>query len=93
MEGGDEVEQGKCASFTQGIEDLVDAGDGELSEGADGIQLLIIYGDADASILLGDGYHGAGIRRSRMLDETGGKRLVDDSIGFLGQDRVHPVGA
>ena len=46
VEGGDGIEQGKDASFTQGIEDLVDAGDGELSERADGIQLLAIHGDA-----------------------------------------------
>ena len=59
VEGGDEVEQGKYASFTQGIEDLVDAGDEELSEGADGVQLLVV--DGDASILLGDGCHEAGI--------------------------------
>ena len=28
-----------------------------------------------------------------MLDEAGGQVLVDDGIGFLGQDRVRPVGA
>ena len=61
-----------------------------MSEGADGVQLLVVDGDADASILPGDGCHGAGVWRSRMLDEDGGQALVDDGIGFLGQDRVHP---
>lgn len=43
VKGGDEVEQ-----------DLVDAGEGELSEGIDGVQLLITYDDAGVSILLGE---------------------------------------
>ena len=48
----------KHASFTQGVEDVVDAGDREWHEGADGVQLLVI---GDASVVLGDGDHWAGV--------------------------------
>ena len=50
VEGGDQVEQGKNTAFAQGVEDLIDAGVGELFEGADGVQLLIVDGDGEASI-------------------------------------------
>ena len=39
VEGGDQVEKGENAAFAQGVQDLVDAGDGKLSEGADGCLL------------------------------------------------------
>ena len=79
-------------SFAQGVEDLVDATGGKLSEGADGVQLLTIdY--ADDSIFLGDSYHWAGLWGSGMLDEAGGQVPVDDNIHLLGKDRVHPIGA
>ena len=52
----------KNAAFAQGVQDLVDAGDGKLTEGADGVQLLVVDGDSDASILFRNGDHGAGIR-------------------------------
>ena len=61
VEGGAEVEQGEDPSFAQGVEDLVDAEDGGLSEGANGAQLLTIDGDAGASIFLGDDDHWAGV--------------------------------
>ena len=93
VERGDEVEQERDAPFAQGIEDLVNAGDGESSEGADGVQLLVVDGDVDASILLGGDNHWAGIWSSGMPDEAGGQILVDDGIGFFGQDWVHPAAA
>ena len=40
MERGYKVEQGEYASFSQGIEDLVDVGDEELSEGDDHVKRL-----------------------------------------------------
>ena len=79
----------KRASFTQGVEDFVNAGDWELREGADVVQFLQICGDA--SIFLGDGDHWAVVWRSRVLDEAGGQVLVYDSIRLLGKDRVHLV--
>ena len=39
-----QVEKGENAAFAQGVQDLVDAGDGKLSEGADGVQLLVVDG-------------------------------------------------
>ena len=93
VEGGDEVAQGKYASVAQGSNDLVNAGDGGLSEGPDGVQLLVVDGDADASILPGNGYHWAGVWRSGMPDEAGGQVLIDDGIGLFGQDWVYHVGA
>ena len=60
VEGGDQVEKGKNVAFAQGVQDLVDAGDGKLSEGADGVQLLVVDGFSDASILLRNADHGAG---------------------------------
>ena len=54
MAGGDEIDPGEDASFAQGVGGLVDVGDGKFSWGADGVQLLRIGGDADASIFLGD---------------------------------------
>ena len=62
VERGDQVEEGENAPFSQCIKDLVAAGDGKLSEGADGVQLLVVDGDADTAVLLRDGDHGAGIR-------------------------------
>ena len=44
VEGGDQVKKGKNAAFAQGVQDLVDARDGKLSEGADGVQLLVVDG-------------------------------------------------
>ena len=43
-------------------------GDGKLSDGADGVQLLLV-GYSDASILFRSGVHGAGIGRSGVLDQ------------------------
>ena len=60
VEGGDQVEKGKNAAFAQGVQDLVFPGDGKLSDGADGVQLLLV-GYSDASILFRSGDHGAGI--------------------------------
>ena len=61
VERGDQVEEGENAPFSQKIEDLVDARDGELSEGARGIQLPRVDGDADTRpVRVGD--HGAGLR-------------------------------
>ena len=91
VEGGDQVENGENAAFAQGVQDLVDAGDGKLSEGADGVQLLVVDGDPDASILLGDGDHGAGVGRSGMLDQAGGQVLVKDGVRLFGEYGVYPV--
>lgn len=43
MERRYEVEQGEYVSFSQGIEDFVDAGDGNLFKRVDRLKLLVIY--------------------------------------------------
>ena len=45
-------EQGEDASFAQRVQDLVDAGDGGLSEGADDVELLLVNRDENASVFL-----------------------------------------
>ena len=42
MKRGNQVEEGKHAPIAKGVEDLVDAGGGELSEGADGAQRIVV---------------------------------------------------
>ena len=51
------IEQGRYASFSQGIKDLVGVGDGELAQGIDGVELLVADRYPDVAILLGDGDH------------------------------------
>ena len=87
------VEQGKHAFFSQGIKDIVDAGDGELAQGADGVMLLVVHCYPGVAIILGNGDHGAGVRRGRVLNEACGQLFVKYSIGLLGEDRVDSVGA
>ena len=84
MERRHKVEQGKYTSFSQGIKDFVDAGDGEL---------LVVHLYPDVAILLGDGDHGAGVRRCRVLNEACSQVLAEYSIGLLNEDSVDPVGA
>ena len=43
----EDVEQGKYASFSQGIKDLVDAGGGELAQRADGVDLVVVHRYSD----------------------------------------------
>ena len=84
MERRHKVEQGKYTSFSQGIKDFVDAGDGEL---------LVVHLYPDVAILLGDGDHGAGVRRCRVLNKACCQVLVEYSIGLLGEDRGDQVEA
>ena len=76
MEGGDEVEQGEDTPFAQSVQDLVNARNGELSEGADGIYLLAVARDSNASVFLRKIYHGSRVRQSGVLDEPGRKVTV-----------------
>ena len=69
------------------------AGDGKLAQGADGIELLVVHRYPDVAILLGDGDHGAGVRRGRVLNKACGQALVEYSIRLLSEDRVDTVGA
>ena len=93
VEGGNQVEQGEDAAFAEGVENLVDAGDGELSEGADGVQLLVVNGDADASVFLRYGDHGAGVGGGGALDQDVGQVLVEDGGRLFGEDGVDAVWA
>ena len=86
------VEQGNFASFCQGIKDLVDAGDGELPQEDDGMELFVVHRYLDVAFLLEDGDHGAGVRRGRVLNKACGQVLVEHSIDLLGEDMVDPVG-
>ena len=55
----DQVEERKNAPSSQGIEDLVDAGDGDLPEGADGVQVLVVDCHADTAVFFRDSNHQA----------------------------------
>lgn len=82
----DAVKQGECTPFVHGVDFVVDAGDEELAMRAGGVELLVVHCSSDVAVFLGDGDHRAGVRRHRVLDETGGQVLVDYSIGLLGED-------
>ena len=71
------VEQGKFTPFSQEIKELFDAGDGELAQGADGVELLVVHRYPDVALLLGDGDHRPGVRRGRVLNEAYGQVLVE----------------
>lgn len=49
MERRHEVEHGEGASFSKIIEDLVDAGNEELSKGAEGVGLHVVHGISGVS--------------------------------------------
>ena len=80
MERENQVEQGEGATFAQGVENLVDAGDGELSEGAGGVQLLVGNGDPDASVFFRYGDHVTEVGGGGVLDQAGGQVLVEDGV-------------
>lgn len=87
VEGGDGVEQRKQACFAQGI-DVVNTGNGGLSERADGVRLLTVDGDADIFIILEGVAHGAGAGISLVLDESGGQVVAEGGVCHLGDDWV-----
>ena len=91
VERGYWVEQGEHPSFSQGIEDLVDAGDGKLSEGADSVKLFVVDRNPDVAVFLRYRYHRAGVREGRMLDEASGQVLVEYGVGLFGKDGVDAV--
>lgn len=82
------LNRGKVASFSQGIEDLVDARDGELSEGADWVELLVVDRNSDADIFVRNRYHRGGVRRSGVLDEVGRQVLVKHVVDLFSEDGV-----
>ena len=91
VERGYQVEQEEDASFSQGIEDIVDAVDGELSEGADCVNLLVVGRNPDVAVFLRNRYHRAGVRGDRMLDEASGQVLVEYGVGLFDKDGVDAV--
>lgn len=68
MERRYRVEQKEYVPLSQGIEDFVDAGGGNLSKGADRVKLLVIGRSSDVTVMFRDRYHWAGVRGSRRLD-------------------------
>ena len=90
VERGYEVEQGDDASFSHGIEDLVDVGD-ELFEGADRVKLLIVGRNPNVAVFLRNHYHRAGVRRDRKLDEASGKVMVEYGVDLFGKNGVDAV--
>ena len=64
-----------------------------MAQEADDIELLVVHRDPDVTSLIGDGDHGAGVRRGRVPNEACGQVLVKYSIGLPGKDRAEPVGA
>ena len=65
--------------------------DGQLVEGADLFQFLVVNGDPNASRLLWDGHQRARIRGGRVLDQACREVLVQGGANFIGQDRVDPM--
>ena len=84
-----EVEQREDAPLAQGFQDFVDTGDVKLTERADGVELLVVYHYSDVAVFLGDGDHGAGVRRCRVLGEAGGQVLVEYHIFLLAEDGIN----
>ena len=64
--------KGEDASFSQGIEDLVDVGDGELSEGVDRVKRFVVDRNPDDAVFLRNRYHRAGVRGGRRLNDASG---------------------
>ena len=78
-------------SFSQENEDLVYAGDGKLSEGANRVKLLVVDRNPDVAVFLRNRYHRAGVRGGRMLDEASGQVLGEYGVGLFGKDGFHAV--
>ena len=70
MEQKKQVEQRKHPSPAQRVQDLVHAGDGQLAEAADTVEVLVIDGDSNASGRLLDDPQRARILRGRVLDQA-----------------------
>ena len=88
-----EVEQGEDAAFSYAVEDLVDAGDGQLAQGADGVKLFVVGGYSNVGVFLGNGDHRAGVWRSGVLDQADSQILVEHIVGLHGEKRVDAVRA
>ena len=92
MERRNQVEQGKHASFSRRVQDPVHARDGQLTEAADLVELLVFDGDPNASRLLQDDHPWARIWRGRVLDQACREVLVQGGVKFLGQNWADPMG-
>lgn len=68
-----DIEQGEYTPLGRGAKYLVDAGDGGLAKRADGVELLVVHRSPDVAF---SSWRcrpwGSGVRRVRVLDETGG---------------------
>ena len=76
MERRKQVEQGKHPTLAQRVQDLVHAGDRQLTEAADLVKFLVVDVDPNASTLLRDGHQRVRIRRARVLDRAGREVLI-----------------
>ena len=93
MKQRNQIEQGKYPSLTQGVQDLVHAGDGELAEGADLVEFLLVDEDPNAPRLIRDDHQRDRIRRGRVLCQACREVLVQGGVNFLRQNRVDPLGS
>ena len=93
MEQRHEIKQGEDAALSEGVEDLIDAGDGQLAQGVDGVKPLVVHGYSNVAVFLGNGEHRAGVWGSGVLDQAGNQVLVEHSAGLLGENRVDAVRA
>ena len=87
------IGQGEDATLSKGIEDLIDAGDEQLAQGADGAKPFVVHGFSNIAVFLGNGDHRAGVRRIGVLDQVGSQIFVEHSVGLLVKNRVDAVWA
>ena len=93
MERGNQVKQGKPPFSAQGLYDFVHAGNCQLTELADLVELLEVHRDPHAAGRLRDDHQRARIWRSRVLDQSSCEVLVERRVHFLDQNRVDALGS
>ena len=74
---------------------MVQAGNRQLAELADLIELLVVHRGPHAPIFIllnRDDYHRARMWRSRVLDQPSREVLVEDRVHFFGQNKVYAMG-
>ena len=91
MERGNQVKQGKPPFSAQGLYDFVHAGNCQLTELADLVELLEVHRDPHAAGRLRDDHQRARMWRCRVLNQSTHEVLVGGRVHFFGRDRVHAM--
>ena len=89
----EEVEHGENRTAAEGVEHLVDAGNCNLWDLGDFVELLVFDCDADAARFVWGAHKGARPRRRGVLNEAGRERGVKYGVYLFGEDRIKFVGA